>query len=579
MQFFAEIASKFTLISAELSAITIISCALGGLGIFLLGMQQISEGLQGVAGPKMRKLVAAATTNRFAGVTTGAVVTAIIQSSSVTTVMVVGMVTSGIMTLTQAINVIIGANIGTTATAWLVASFPKIGITAIAFIIGISALIYLFAKREGWKFVGLIFLGLGLIFFGLDFIKGAMDPIADSQGLRDAMALFSACDATGTFSAWGMIKCIFVGMMATAIVQSSSATTGIAIILVANGSINFYSAATLVLGMNIGTTITAWLAALGAPTNARRAALAHSLFNIIGTVVMAPLFPLCLPIANRIFGIDAMSATSLTFAVAGVHTAFNLINTCLFLPVVTYFANVIMRIIPEPKVHELPRLTVLNPLKLAPVVAVEQARKEVEQMSVRCEAILDGLRTCLVGNVTEEIENDIFHAEEELDILQHEVSHFLGVIMTTNLPSDVANRARMLLRVADELESVSDDVTALMKLFIRMRKANLKLSENIQVELLNLHDMCRTFAQMVCEAFRQGKLHAIDLLNHVHSDANAITVRVKEIRSQQLTRMADHDPTLNPITTVVILDMLNLYRRLKEDCLNIGESMLEEGRA
>ena len=579
MHFLADTASKFTLISADLSAITIISCVLGGLGIFLLGMQQISEGLQGVAGPKMRKLVAMATTNRFAGVATGTVVTAIIQSSSVTTVMAVGMVTSGIMTLTQAINVIIGANIGTTATAWLVATFPKIGITAIAFIIGLSTILYLFAKREGWKFVGLIFLGLGLIFFGLDFIKGAMDPIADSQGLRNVMAMFSAVDATGAFSAWGMIKCIFVGAVATAIVQSSSATTGIAIILVANGSINFYSAATLVLGMNIGTTITAWLAALNAPTEARRAALAHSLFNIIGTVIMAPLFPICLPIANRLFGIDAMNATSLTFAVAGVHTAFNVVNTCVFLPIVKQFASLITHIIPDSKIHELPRLTVLNPHKLAPVVAVEQARKEVEQMSTRCEVVLDGLRTCLTGKVTEAIENDIFHAEEELDILQHEVSQFLGIVMTTPLPSDVANRARMLLRVADELESVSDDVAALMKLFIRMRKANLKLSESSQAELLNLHDMCRTFAQMVCEAFRQGKIHAMDLLNHIHSDATAITARVKEIRSQQLTRMADHDPTLNPINTVVILDMLNLYRRLKEDCLNIGESMLEEGRA
>ena len=579
MQFLASAVSKFTLISADLSAITIISCVLGGLGIFLLGMQQISEGLQGVAGPKMRKLVAAATTNRFAGVATGAVVTAIIQSSSVTTVMAVGMVTSGIMTLTQSINVIIGANIGTTATAWLVASFPKIGITAIAFLIGISTIIYLFAKSEGWKFVGLIFLGLGLIFFGLDFIKGAMDPIADSQGLRDAMAMFDACDANGAFSPWGMLKCIFVGMVATAIVQSSSATTGIAIILVANGSINFYSAATLVLGMNIGTTITAWLAALGAPTNARRAALAHSLFNIIGTIIMAPLFPIFLPMANRIFGIDAMDATSLTFAVAGVHTTFNVINTCIFVPVVKQFAHLITLIIPDAKIHELPRLTVLNPHKIAPVVAVEQARKEVEQMSTRCETILDGLRTCLTGEASEETENDIFHAEEELDILQHEVSQFLGVIMTTPLPSDVANRARMLLRVADELESVSDDVTAIMKLFIRMRKTNIKLTENSQAELLNLHDTCRTFAQTVCEAFRQGKLHAMDLLNHVHSDATAITARVKEIRTKQLASMADHDSSINPLATVVVLDMLNLYRRLKEDCLNIGESMLEEGRA
>lgn len=571
-------AATFHLISAKLSAWAIVACVVGGLGVFLLGMKQISEGLQAVAGPRMRKLVAAATTNRFAGITTGAVVTAIIQSSSVTTVMVVGMVTSGIMTLLQAINVIIGANIGTTATAWLVAAFPKIGTTAIMFVVGVATIVYLFARREGHRYLGLIFLGLGFIFFGLDLIKGALDPIAESEGLRQTMALFSARGADGAFSLWGMVKCIFVGAVATAVVQSSSATTGIAIILVANGSLDFDSAAVLVLGMNIGTTITAWLAAIGAPTNARRAALAHSLFNVIGVIVMAPLFPFLLPLADRLFGISTMGEEGLLFAVAGVHTAFNVINTCLFLPFTTRFGWLITRIIPDAKVHELPRLTVLNPLKLAPVVAVEQARKEVEGMSRRCEALLDDFRKVLVGEADEAIENGIFHAEEEMDVLQHEVSSFLGVIMATNLPSDVANRARMLLRVADEYESVSDEAAALLKQFIRMRRANMRLSERGRADLVSLHDMCRAFAATVSEAFRQGKAHTADLLAHMHPDAAGISARVKEIRKAQMTRMADHDPTIDPLCVVVVLDVLNIYRRLKEDCLNIGEAMLEEGR-
>jgi phosphate:Na+ symporter len=520
-----------------------------------------------------------ATTNRFAGVATGTVVTAIIQSSSVTTVMAVGMVTSGIMTLTQAINVIIGANIGTTATAWLVATFPKIGITAIAFIIGLSTILYLFAKREGWKFVGLIFLGLGLIFFGLDFIKGAMDPIADSQGLRDAMSMFSAVDATGTFSAWGTIKCIFVGAVATAIVQSSSATTGIAIILVANGSINFYSAATLVLGMNIGTTITTWFAALGAPTDARRAALAHTLFNLIGVVIMAPLFPICLPILCRTFGIYNMDNTSLGFAVAGIHTAFNIVNTIFFLPFTQHFAALITWIIPDPKVKENPHLTVLNPHKTSPVVAVEQARHEVERMSLRCDALFDALRKVIEGESNEELENDIFHAEDELDLLQHEVSQFLGVIMTTNLPSDVAFRARMLLRVADEYESVSDEAAVLLKQIIRMRRQGLTLSDRGRQNLLELHEQCKTFAHTVSEAFRQGKSLAGSILTHIHSDAAGISSRVKVIRKNQMTRMSEGDATLNPLSAVVMLDLLNVYRRLKEDYLNIGEAMLEESNA
>ena len=570
-----------TMIASSSTVFTFATFAsvVGGLGIFLLGMKQISEGLQAVAGPKMRKLVAAATTNRFAGVATGAIVTGIIQASAVTTVMVVGMVTSGIMTLMQAINVIIGANIGTTVTAWLVAIFPKLDATFGLGLAGFSALVYLFAKKESWKYWGLIFLGLGLIFYGLDLVKSNMSPLSQTESFINALKSFAVTDpVSGAFSLWGMLKCIFVGAVATALIQSSSATTAIAVVLVTQRMISFDTAATLVLGMNIGTTVTTWFAAIGAPTDARRAALAHTLFNLIGVIIMAPFFPLLLPLADKVFGISQMDTTGLGFAVAGIHTAFNVINTGIFLPFTSQFAWIITRIIPDAKIHELPRLTVLNPLKLAPVVAVEQARKEVEQMSRRCEAVINDVRTILFGEGTEENENSIFHAEEELDILQHEVSQFLGVIMTTNLPSDVANRARMLLRVADELESVSDDAAALVKQFIRMRKANMKLSDRGQADLLSLHDMCKSFAGTVFEAFRQGKVYAADLLNHMHSDASSITVRVKEIRKAQMTRMADKDPTLNPLCSVIVLDILNLYRRLKEDCLNIGEAMLEEGR-
>lgn len=551
----------------------------GGLGIFLLGMKQISEGLQAVAGPKMRQLVAAATTNRFAGVLTGAIVTGIIQASAVTTVMVVGMVTSGIMTLMQAINVIIGANIGTTVTAWLVAVFPKLDASFGLGLAGFSALVYLFAKREGTKYWGLIFLGLGLIFYGLDLVKGNMEPLSQTEGFINALKTFAVSDpVTHAFSAWGVLKCIVVGAIATALIQSSSATTAIAVVLVTQRMISFDTAATLVLGMNIGTTVTTWFAAIGAPTNARRAALAHTLFNLIGVIIMAPLFPIFLPVADSAFGISRMDATGLGFAVAGIHTAFNVTNTLIFLPFTTRFAWLITRIIPDAKVHELPRLTVLNPLKLAPVVAVEQARKEVEGMSHRCEALLDDFRKVLVGEADEALENGIFHAEEEMDVIQHEVSSFLGVIMATNLPSDVANRARMLLRVADEYESVSDEAAALLKQFIRMRKANMRLSERGRADLISLHDMCRDFAATVSEAFRQGKAHAADLLAHMHPDAAGISARVKEIRKAQMTRMADHDPTIDPLCVVVVLDVLNIYRRLKEDCLNIGEAMLEEGR-
>lgn len=573
--------------SAPVFSIGTVACVLGGLGIFLLGMKQISEGLQAVAGPKMRKLVAAATTNRFAGVLTGATVTTIIQSSSVTTVMVVGMVISGLMTLSQSINVILGANIGTTVTAWLVAIFPKLGTAFGLGLAGAAAMVHLFAKKESWKYWGLIFLGFGLIFYGLDLINSYMKPISGLQSFQDALAAFSVTAPDGGFTGWGMVKCLAVGAIGTAIVQSSSAMTGLVVIFVtqADPLIDFNTAATLVLGMNIGTTITTWFAAIGATTDARRAALAHTLFNIIGVLLMAPLFPLLLPgfkvMCEWLGGIlcmDIASPAFLGFMVAAVHTAFNVVNTAVFLPFTQQYAWLITRIIPDAKVRELPRLTVLDPQKVSPVVAVEQARKEVEQMSYRCEELFGSIRTVVEGKSTDALENDIFHAEEELDMLQHEVTEFLGVIMTTNLPSDVANRARMLLRVADEFESVSDEAAAILKLFIRMRRAGTQLSDRGREDLLSLHDMCREFAGTVFEAFRQGKVNAVSILSHIHSDASGISSRVKEIRKAQMTRLADRDPTIDPVRMVIVLDVLNIYRRLKEDCLNIGEAMLDEGR-
>lgn len=549
--------------------------AAGGLGIFLLGMKQISEGLQAVAGSRMRKLVAAATTNRVVGVLTGGIVTAIIQASAVTTVMVVGLVTSGIMTLVQAVNVIIGANIGTTATAWLVSLFPKVGPEAGLAIIAFASMIYLFAKRESWKYTGLVFLGLGLIFFGLGLMNEHLGPLSETKGF---IAFLQSFEANST---WGLIKCIFVGAAATALIQSSSATTAISIALAINGMITFDTAASLVLGMNIGTTITAWLAAIGAPTDARRAALAHTLFNLIGVAIMAPFFlPVVLPAVKSICHIQELGLGEangdIAIPIAAIHTAFNIANTLIFLPFVTWFVKLICWIIPDSKVRETPRLAILDPRKMAPVVAVEQARKEVEFMSLRCESILSDFRRLLSGERSEELEQLIFRTEEELDTIQHEVSSFLGTVMSTQLPSDVAFRARMLLRVADEFESVSDEIAGLLKQIIRIRKNNMMLSDRGRADLLVLHDRCFAFAHLVSEGFRQGKTHAHDILSPMHHDAAEITVLVKEIRENQMMRIAEHDPSIDPLCAVVVLDMLNLYRRLKEDYLNIGEAMIDE---
>ncbi len=558
----------------------------GGLGLFLLGMSHLSEGLQTVAGQRLRKMIASVTNHRIAGIFTGTVVTGIVQSSSVVTVMVVGLVTAGLMTLSQAINVIIGANIGTTVTAWLVAFLPKVGNYGLPFA-ALSALIYIFAKNERIRYTGMALLGFGLIFYGLQLMNDGLKPLHEDPAFKGWFALFHAN------SVWGLIKCVLAGLILTAIIQSSSAATAISVNLAYNGMITFETAAALVFGMNIGTTATAWLASLGATTEARRAALAHTLFNVIGVLIFIPFFlPVLVPAFHHLFPAmsDVVETTGptgdiirtlpgITIPIALVHTTFNVANTIIFFPFVKWFTRLIRFLVPDPKGAERTRLAILDPKKIAPVFAVEQARKEVENMSDVAADMLIRFRAFFVAGVdNDELENSLFQSEEDLDAIQHQVSTFLGTVMSSHLSTDVARRARMLLRVADEYESVSDEVVALLKTVLRMKKHNFILPDTCREEIISLHDKCAAFHTTVTSAFKAGKQHAPDALSHIRSDSSTITADIKSIRNAQMKRLSEpssNEPA-NPLTIVAIMDMLNIYRRLKEDCLNIGESMLDE---
>lgn len=551
----------------------------GGLGIFLLGLNQLSEGLQAVAGKRLRKIVAACTSNRFAGIVTGAFVTGIVQSSSVVTVMVVGLVTAGVMTLRQAVNVVVGSNIGSTTTAWFVVLLPtKLGDQSMI-IIAVAALFYLFAKREKVRYTALASLGIGLVFFGLELMSKGLSPLRSDPGFIEWFHMFDAS------TLWGVLKCVLMGSLVTAVIQSSAASAAISISLAYNGVISFETAVALVFGMNIGTTITAWLAALTASTEARRAALAHTLFNCIGVVVLAPLFMIVIvPWLHHAFPamMEGQSTASgmvypkITAPIALVHTGFNVVNTFLFLPFLGLFTLLVRHLIPDSVIVEQPHLAKLDPVKLSPVIAVEQARQEVHRMASCAIKSLNDFREILSGTRKEELERSIFETEDMLDSVQHEVSDFLGKVMSAHLPLDVAYRARMLLRVADEYESVSDEVQALLKMIMRMRSNGMTLSDEGRDEMLALHDMCSNFADKVTEAFRLGKSLAPEVLANMHTQSHAISQRIKEVRAAQLQRLTDHDPNADPIKVVLLMDLLNVYRRLKEDCLNIGEAIIDE---
>ena len=273
---------------------------IGGLGIFLLGMKNMSDGMQAVAGSSLRRMIGAVTGNRFAATIVGVFVTCVVQSSSITTVMVVGFVNSGVMALTQGIGVIMGANIGTTITGWiLVLKIGKYGLP----ILGASAFCYLFAKNERWRYGAMAIMGVGMVFFGLELMKDACSIIKQMPDFEAWFHTFSADNYVG------VMKCAMIGCVMTTLVQSSSATLGITISLASQGVITYETAAALVLGENIGTTITALLASLGTSANARRAAYFHVIFNLLGVLWITAIFGWYVQVVPQIVGADVTRFT------------------------------------------------------------------------------------------------------------------------------------------------------------------------------------------------------------------------------------------------------------------------------
>ena len=385
----------------------------GGLGTFLLGMKHLSEGLQAVSGSGLRRFMSLATTHRLAGVGTGVITTVIVQSSSIITVMVVGFVSSGLMNLSQAINVIIGSNIGTTATAWLIAFAPDVKMLGLCVVL-VGAAFYFFQRNERLHNLGLAFMGLGCIFMGLYWMKDGMEPVRSMPMVVDA---FRSLDAT---TAWGLAKCVLVSLAFTAVVQSSAATTAIAMTLAQQGLLSFEAAAATVFGMNIGTTMTAWLAAFNGSAEARQTALAHTLFNVAGTILIIPFFvPAILPLATSFFPHYADAATvngvttypHIAAPMAAVHTLFNLITTLFFLPFSKRFAAFVEHIIKiDPAMK--PHLSALNMTShIAPVIACDQALLEVQFMRDSDLELLSCVRSVIAGESDERTEEHILHRE------------------------------------------------------------------------------------------------------------------------------------------------------------------------
>lgn len=560
--------------SLNLSSLTqLIFELVGGLGIFLLGMKYMSEGMQAVAGSSLRRLISTVTGNRFFAIIVGVIVTCVVQSSSITTVMVVGFVNSGVMSLMQGAGVIMGANVGTTITGWiLVLKIGKYGLP----LLGAAALVYLFSHGDRWRYWAMSIMGIGMVFFGLELMKDACAIIKETPDFEDWFLAFRAD------SYFGVLKCAMVGCILTTMVQSSSATLGITISLAFQGVISYETAAALVLGENIGTTITAFIASLGTTTNARRAAYFHVMFNLLGVFWITLLFAWYIGLVQWLLNLEVDKAVMIdgkptypntTPLIAATHSIFNIANTLLFIPFVPMLVKLLERWVPSKEFKEKPHLTDLDVRMLdTPALAIEQSRTELERMGDGCEKMLQWLVTLRdQDDPDKQLANRLKRREQVLDAIHDEMSVYITNLLSGSVPHTVADEARRQLRMADEYESVSDYVADLDEFDRKLRRDNHRFTPEQRTGLNNLNRELLDHLTSIDLALRQGNEN---ILVETAPAAKRIRTHIKQLRRQHLDDLSGGG--VPPLVNVAYLASLNAYVRVLDHSQNIAEAVSGE---
>jgi len=485
-------------------------------------------------------------------------------------------VNSGIMMLNQAMGVILGANIGTTITGWiLVVKIGKYGLP----ILGVAVFFYLFSKNEKVKYIALSVMGLGMIFFGLALMKNGFKPLRGMPEFKNWFLAFNA----GTY--FGALKAAAVGCILTVIVQSSSATLGITIGLAQSGLIGFETAAALVLGENVGTTITAFLASLGANANAKRAAYFHVFFNLVGVFIITTLFRLYLPIIHWFLGafsgIDNVSLMvvkdgiesypNITAGIALVHTGFNVANVLIFFPFLPMIARFLNRVVVADQAPERKRrLTHLNfQMYESPFAAIEQSRFEIEKLAIQTQSMFVSLETYLAGGKDSRNAADkIFERECIIDDVQKEITEFLTNAKGNNLSQELNIECTRHLLLADEFESISDYIAAITKLYLRLEEHELVLSSDQQQALEIIHGEVKAFYISSTDPNRVENWK--DFYHKALVTRGRITKKIKAYRHDHWESMTTK--TCDPLLGTSFTDLLVAYRKIAAHLGHIVET-------
>lgn len=532
--------------------VEIIIGALGGLGLFLYGMKLMGTGLQKVAGAKLKRIIELLTSNRITGVLVGMAVTAVIQSSSATTVMVVGFVNAGIMNLTQAIGVIMGANIGTTATAQLI-SFNFEAMAPLA--VGLGMIVYLISNNEKHKEAAEILIGFGILFIGMEFLKNAVAPLREVAAFRHMLVSFGHNTLLGILMGFGL----------TVIIQSSSASIGILIALASKGLLPLSSALPILYGDNIGTCVTALLSSIGTSKNAKRAALMHLIFNLIGTILFA--LVLNYPIMKLVMSVD----TNVSRQIANAHTLFNLINVVIQLPFAHFLVKIVMKIMPEEENESQHSVTKYLDSRIleTPSIALANTVRECLHMG---KIAKKSFASSIEGLTTKNMEKtqNTFELEKKINELERAIIEYLIKLSNTNISEENREVVDGLFNTVNDIERIGDHADNIAELAVLMIEKDLPISEDALGDINNMVEKTMTAYEFALNAMKTGDrelaLKTLELEDQVD-------LLERTCRMNHMYRL--NKSLCNTESGIIFLDLISNLERISDHASNIARAVLD----
>ena len=533
----------------------IIISLMGGLGLFLYGMNLMGEGLQKSAGTKLKKIIKLLTSNLFMGVLVGTGVTAVIQSSSATTVMVVGFVNAGIMTLKQAIGVIMGANIGTTVTAQLV-SFDLTGMAPVA--LGVGIILYLFGNKPRIKNIAEILIGFGILFTGMDFMKMAVEPLRDYQGFTDLLVTFGRYPLLGLLLGFGI----------TAIIQSSSASMGMLVALAAEGLVPLSAALPILYGQNIGTCVTSLLSSIGANKNARRAAMMHLIFNVLGTVIF--LIFLNKPVVSMVTSWDPSNVAR---QIANTHTLFNIISVLILLPFTNLIIKLAIKLVPDRAgdidEDETKTIKYIDDRMIeTPSIALANTIKEALRMGEKAKESLNASMEALVEHSTEKIDKT-YRRERLINDLQKAILNYLLKLSKAPLDDDSREVVDTLFNTVNVIERIGDHAKNIAELSQVAIDSNISFSEEGQSELDVMYNRVVSAYTYALESMRTDN---VDLACKVIKIEEQVDIMEKSCRANHMYRLNNNLCSIE--NGVIYLDVISNLERISDHAVNIAQQVI-----